>query len=116
MERMRHETKEQLILAMFDNKQHFLYDCVISVGTVNASLVSPREIFLCALTHKAVHIILLHNHPSGDPTPSKEDIRITKMIEAGGVLLGIYLADHIVIGDKCFVSMREQGILQERNE
>ena len=116
MEQLRHQRKEQLILAMFDTKQHFLGDQVISIGTINASLVSPREIFQCALSHKAVHIILLHNHPSGDPTPSKEDIRVTKMIESGGNLLGIYLADHIVIGDKCFVSMREQGILQERNE
>jgi DNA repair protein RadC len=111
MEQLRHETKEKLMLAMFDGKNHFLGDEVISVGTVNASLVSPREIFLKALEKKAVYIIMLHNHPSGDPSPSKEDERVTYLVAKSGELLGITLADHIVIGDSKYVSFREKGIL-----
>ena len=80
-------------------------------GTVNASIVSPREIYLEALRFHAVGIILLHNHPSGDPTPSEADRRITRKIKEAGRLLDIPLLDHIVIGDKKYVSFHEEGYL-----
>ena len=112
MEQLRHEQRERLILAMFDTKNHFLGDEVLSIGTVNSSLVSPREVFLAALRHHAVHIILLHNHPSGDAAPSREDELITKRCAECGRMLGIPLADHIIIGDQCYTSFRECGLLQ----
>ena len=111
MEQLRHETKEKLLLAMFDTKNYFIGDEILSIGTVNSSLVSPREIFIKALQCQAVRIIILHNHPSGDPTPSQEDIRITRRVAECGNLLEISLADHIIIGDNRYISLREKGIL-----
>ncbi len=111
MEQLRHETREKLLLAMFDSKNHFLGDEVLSVGTVNSSLVSPREIYLKSLERQAVNIIILHNHPSGDAAPSNEDKRITSRVAECGHMLGINLADHIIIGDNCYTSFRECGYL-----
>lgn len=114
METLRHEPKEQLLLAMFDAKSNLLGDEVVSVGTVNYSLVSPREIFISALECHAVHIVLLHNHPSGDPTPSDADIQVTHRVMESGRILGIALADHIIIGDNRYMSFRENGLLGQR--
>lgn len=114
MERLRHEPKEHLLTAMFDSKSNLLGDTVISIGTVNNSLVSPREIFLKALEYQAVHIVLLHNHPSGDPTPSDADILVTSRVMKSGNILGITLADHIIIGDNRYTSFRENGLLGQR--
>lgn len=111
MEALRHEPKEQLLLAMFDSKSVLLGDTVISVGTVNSSLVSPREVFIKALEYQAVHIVLLHNHPSGDPSPSEADGQVTQRVKECGALLGIALADHIIIGDNRYMSFRENGLL-----
>ena len=77
------------------------------------SVVSPRELFLEALQKQAVYIILLHNHPSGDPSPSKEDVLVTKRVREGGSLLGIELLDHIIIGDNCYVSFAEEKLLRD---
>lgn len=111
METLRHEPREKLLLAMFDAKCSLLGDEVISVGTVKHSLVSPREVFLKALQYKAVHIVLLHNHPSGDPAPSEADKLVTERIAACGEMMDIALADHIIIGDNSYVSFREKGLL-----
>lgn len=111
METLRHETKEKLILSCFDSKCKLKRDSTISIGTANASLVSPREIFLEALHAQAVHIILLHNHPSGDPTPSPEDIEVTKRVVRCGAMMEIPLSDHIIIGDNRYFSFREKGLL-----
>lgn len=83
----------------------------ISKGTVNASLVSPREIFIRALLVGAVHIVLCHNHPSGDAAPSKQDIAITKKIKEAGELLDVVLADHIIIGGETYFSFHESSLL-----
>lgn len=96
---------------MFDAKSGLLGDEIISIGTVSNSLVSPREIFLKALEYKAVHIVLLHNHPSGDPAPSEADLAVTKRVADSGMVLGIALADHIIIGDNNYISFRENGLL-----
>ncbi len=85
----------------------------ISHGTVSNCLVSPREIFNKALMIGATAIILVHNHPSGYPEPSHEDIRITERIKKAGELIGIELLDHIIIGDKCFISFRKEEILSK---
>lgn len=111
MESLRHETKEHLVLSMFDSRCQLIADQTISIGTCTASLISAREIFLIALEKKAVFIVLLHNHPSGCPNPSEEDILVTKKIKTSGTILDIPLLDHIIIGDNQYFSFNEQGIL-----
>ena len=111
MQEMRFLKQELVKVLFFDTKSHLLGECIVSSGTVNASMMSPREIYLAALNYNAVHIILLHNHPSGDPTPSKEDILATKRVKDAGSLIGIKLMDHIIIGDNRYISLKEQGIL-----
>lgn len=111
MEQLRHLEVEQVLLVMTDSKNRLLRDMVLSKGTVNMSLVSPREVFLQALKMQAVHILLLHNHPSGDPSPSRQDIEITKEIKAASDILNIPLVDHIIIGDNRYVSLKESGYL-----
>ncbi|MCR5793504.1 MAG: DNA repair protein RadC [Lachnospiraceae bacterium] len=111
MQDMRCLMREQVVLVMMDAKSCIIKDEIISVGTVDASILSPREVFIKALEYQAVFIVLLHNHPSGDPTPSGEDIRITQRIERVGQMIGIKLMDHIIIGDNRYVSMKEKGML-----
>lgn len=111
MEEMRHLKQESMKLLMLNTKGKLLGETNVSKGTVNASLITPRELFLKALECEAVSIILIHNHPSGDPSPSREDIINTKRIKEAGSLIGIELIDHIIIGDFRYTSMRERGIL-----
>ena len=111
MEDFRHQEQEHLMVLFLDNKSHLLGEKRLFTGTVNASIVSPREIYLEALKFHAVGIILLHNHPSGDPTPSDADKRMTRKVRDAGGLLDIPLLDHIVLGDKCYVSFHEKGYL-----
>lgn len=112
MEEMRHEPRERLVLLMLDVKGAFLHDCIISMGTVEASLISPREIFIEALKYEAVRIVLVHNHPSGDPEPSSEDIHVTDMVGRLGNIMGIPLIDHVIIGDNTYVSFKERGLIR----
>ncbi len=107
METLRHRKEEVLICGFFDSKCNFLGDVLISKGSVNSSIVSPREIFKAAFDYEAVLFILLHNHPSGDPAPSLEDIQITRRIEKGAQILELKLVDHIIIGDKTYYSFKE---------
>lgn len=111
MQEMRSLKTEQSRLLMFDTKSKLLREEIISIGTVNASIMSPREIFVLAVKYEAVYIILLHNHPSGDPTPSKEDIMVTKRVKEAGQILSISLMDHIIIGDNRYISLKEQGMI-----
>lgn len=111
MEEMRHMEQEQLFAMFLDTKNRFIRDVQISKGTVNASIASPRDIFIEALRHHAVKIILVHNHPSGDPTPSREDFLLTAQVKDGSRLIGLQLADHIIIGDQSFCSFKKEGIL-----
>lgn len=108
MEELRHQEQEVLVLVMVNSKGRLIKDQIISKGTVRSSLISPREIFIEAMRHQAVNILLLHNHPSGIPDPSEEDIALTMRVKEAGALLGIELLDHIIIGDRQAVSMREQ--------
>ncbi len=109
MERLRHEAQETVILVYLDNKNHKIGDEILSVGTVNSSPLSPRDVFIRAAKRGAVNIMLLHNHPSGDPEPSDSDIEITRRISKLGLDLEIHLLDHLVIGDGTYTSLREQG-------
>ena len=111
MEDLRHEKQEHMKLLMLNTKAKLLGETTISKGTVNASLITPRELFIEALQKNAVSIIILHNHPSGDPTPSREDMLTTKRILDAGALIGIELLDHIIIGNNCYMSFREEGML-----
>lgn len=111
MEDLRHEKQEVMKLIMANSKGKLLGETVISKGTVNASLITPREIFIEALHRQAVAIVIMHNHPSGNPTPSEEDIRLTKRISESGNLIGIILLDHIIIGDNCYVSLHNEGVI-----
>lgn len=111
MEQMRHRKEEALWAAFFDAKCNFLGDSEISVGSVNYAYVSPRDVFRKALECNAVFLILLHNHPSGDPTPSEDDRHVTRRIISCGELLGVELADHIIIGDNCYFSFKEEHII-----
>lgn len=111
MEDMRYLQKEEIMLVMLNTKSQIIKDEVISRGTVNASILSPREVFMQALRYNAVYIVLLHNHPSGDPTPSKEDLLMTARIAEAGKLIGILLMDHLIIGDNKYISLKERGFL-----
>lgn len=113
MEELRHEEQEVVICMMSDVKGHFLGDKVLTRGTATGSLVTPREIYMEALRRHAVSLILVHNHPSGDPTPSPDDMQITARIYQAGELLGIHLLDHIIIGDQKYCSFREEGIWEK---
>lgn len=113
MERLRHEEQEHMICVMLDSKNHLLGEQVLTKGISNATLITPREVYLAALQYHAVNLILVHNHPSGDPTPSKCDLEVTERIFDAGEMLGIALLDHIIIGDHRYISFREQGLLNE---
>ena len=111
MEDLRHEEQEVLLLLMLNQRGRLLKERYMFKGTVNASVISPREIFVEALAARAVQIILLHNHPSGDASPSQEDLNVTRRIKEAGQLLGIALTDHIIIGEHTYVSLREEHYL-----
>ena len=112
MEEMRHFKEEHVILLLLDIKCRLIKELTISIGTINQSLLRPREIFIQALKYEAVNLVLLHNHPSGDPTPSKADIFITDKIIEVSEFVGIPLVDHIIIGDCCYISFREKGLVE----
>ncbi len=107
MEELRHKNREEFIVLMLTSKSTLIKKLVLSIGTVNKSLASPREIFVEAIRCNAVCIILIHNHPSGDPTPSRADIDVTRRIKEAGELIEIKLIDHIIIGDNKYTSFSE---------
>lgn len=109
MEQVRYLTREEVHLLLLDGKHSLIREVRLSVGTVNAALSSPREVFLEALKAQAVYVILVHNHPSGDPSPSNQDILLTKRMQRAGQLLGIPVSDHIIIGNQSYYSFREHG-------
>lgn len=111
MEKLRHKRKECVMIACLDAKSQIIKEVFLSSGSVNMSLISPREVFLEALKGEAVSIILLHNHPSGDPTPSQCDLSITRHVKEMGDMLDIPMLDHIIIGDNCYYSFKEKGYI-----
>jgi len=104
------ETKEYFITLHLDGKNRIVCIDEVSVGSLNQSIVHPREVFKTALLSSAAAIVLIHNHPSGDPLPSREDREITRRLKEGGDLLGIRVLDHIIVGDS-YMSFVEQGLL-----
>ncbi len=112
MEEMRHESQEIALVLCLSSKGRLLGKKIISRGTVNSAFITPREIFVEALAHRAASVILLHNHPSGDPAPSMEDIELTNRVFQAGEMIGIPLLDHLIIGDRSYVSMRQSRLLE----
>lgn len=102
--KLAHHKKEHFVLISFDTRNTLLSIDTISIGTLNASLVHPRELFEIAIRHHAASVIIAHNHPSGDPYPSDEDIRVTAKLQEAGKLLGIQVLDHIIVGNDSFYS------------
>jgi len=111
MPRFRYETKESFLAVLLSTKNHVLKTPVISIGSLNASIVHPREVFREAINASAASVILAHNHPSGDPAPSPEDIELTRKLVEAGRLLDIPVLDHVVLGDGKYISFKEKGIL-----
>jgi DNA repair protein RadC len=105
------KTKEELWVAALDMKNRLIIKAEVSKGTLSGSLVHPREVFHVAIRNAAAGIILLHNHPSGDPAPSPEDRKVTLQIAEAGKLLGIPLLDHIIIGNNKYFSFKDNGTL-----
>ena len=105
------KAKEHFKLILLDNRNKIISISTISIGTLNASLVHPREIFKEAIIHNSASVVLAHNHPSGDPEPSEEDIKITERLVESGKILGIEVIDHIVIGKTNFSSFKERGLI-----
>lgn len=101
------ETKEHFLALHLDGKNRILCVDLVSMGSLNQSIVHPREVFKTALVSSAAAIILIHQHPSGDPAPSSEDISITKRLKEAGELLGIKVLDHIIIGQDNYYSLSE---------
>ena len=102
--------RERFLAVLLDGKNRVLGLNEVSVGTLTASLVHPREVFKAALIGNAAAIIVVHNHPSGDPTPSVEDIAITHRLREAGELLGIRILDHVILGDGRYVSFSDEGL------
>ncbi|MBN9653830.1 DNA repair protein RadC [Halobacillus litoralis] len=111
MEEMRDLKQEHFICLFLNTKNQVLHRQTIFIGSLNASIVHPREVFKEAVKRSAASIICAHNHPSGDPTPSQEDIQVTRRLKECGKMIGIELLDHLVIGDRKFISLKEKGYL-----
>lgn len=103
--------KERFLVLLLDGKNRVIREVEISVGSLNQSLVHPREVFNPAVRESAAAIILVHNHPTGDPTPSREDIEITRRLKEAGELMGIRILDHVIIGINQFVSLVDKGLM-----
>ena len=111
MEELRYKKKEYFKILLLNTKNHVISKEEISVGSLSASIVHPREIFSTPLRKSAASIILYHNHPSGDPSPSQEDLQVTRRLVEAGNILGVGVRDHIIIGDGCYFSFKEKGLL-----
>ncbi|EJO5346445.1 DNA repair protein RadC [Clostridium botulinum] len=111
MEDMKYLKQEKLKIIILNTKNIVTYTKDVFIGTLNSSIVHPREIFCEAVKKCGASIIICHNHPSGDPTPSKEDINITLRLKECGKLIGIDLLDHIIIGENKHVSLKQKGII-----
>jgi DNA repair protein RadC len=110
-QRFRREKKEHFLILLLDGKNRLIREVSVSIGSLNQSLVHPREVFSPAVRDSAAAVILVHNHPSGDPAPSREDLEITRRLRQSGETLGIRVLDHIIIGHDTYVSLADRGEL-----
>ena len=105
------EPEEHFCIFCLNNKNKIVGVHTISIGSLNASIVHPREVFKAAMLNNASGIICLHNHPSGDPEPSREDIEITRRLVEAGEIIGIKVLDHVIIGEQGYISTKERGLI-----
>jgi len=105
------KAKEHFKLIILDSRNKILTITNVSIGTLNANLTHPREIFKDAITHNAASVVLVHNHPSGDPEPSEDDLKITKQLTEAGKIMGIEVVDHIIIGQEKYLSFKEKKLI-----
>lgn len=110
-EELETEKQELFIVILQDLKGCVICHEIVAIGTLSEVLVHPREVFYPAIRHKAASLILAHNHPSGDPTPSKEDFHLTQNLIAMGKMMDIPVQDHLIIGQACYTSLRQQGVV-----
>lgn len=105
--------REHFVIFMLSSQNHLQWVHEVSVGSLSSSIVHPREVLGPAIREGAAHLILAHNHPSGDPTPSKEDVLLTRQLMAGAKLLGVIVHDHVVIGNgsEAYASLSEHGLM-----
>ncbi|WP_152654756.1 DNA repair protein RadC [Oceanobacillus sp. CFH 90083] len=111
MEEMRNLAQEHFVALFLNTKNQIIHRQTLFIGSLNASIVHPRELFREAVKRSAASILVCHNHPSGDPTPSQEDILVTKRLVESGKIIGIEVIDHLVIGNERFVSLKQKGYL-----
>lgn len=112
MPEVRHLDREHFKVVLLNTRNQILNIITVSVGSLDTALGHPREVFKEAIRRSSAGIILVHNHPSGDPTPSVDDVKITGRLMEAGKILGIDVLDHIILGDNKFLSMREKGLLE----
>jgi len=110
-EQLRDEKKEHFLAVLLDNKHRVIRDVQISAGSLTASIVHPREVFVPVVRESAAAVLFVHNHPSGDPEPSREDLDITLRLRQAGELMGVRILDHIIIGSNRYVSLADRGLL-----
>ncbi|MBI5222360.1 MAG: DNA repair protein RadC [Candidatus Magasanikbacteria bacterium] len=108
---IRENKKENFIALYLDARNRLIYKETVSVGTLNSSIVHPREVFEPAIRHFAAQIILAHNHPSGDPEPSEDDLVITRRLIEAGKIMGVEITDHVIVGKNSFISFKEKRLL-----
>ncbi|MBI4734430.1 MAG: DNA repair protein RadC [Rubrobacteridae bacterium] len=111
MSEMRHLDREYFKALVLNIKNQVLRCVDVSIGSLNSSIVHPRELFKMVIRHNGAAVIVVHNHPSGDPTPSSEDVGVTKRLAEAGQILGIELLDHVILGDGRFVSLKEYNLM-----
>ncbi|GAB7386554.1 DNA repair protein RadC [Bacillaceae bacterium] len=111
MEELRYLTKEQFVCLFLNTKNQVIGQSTVFVGSLDSSIVHPREIFKEAIRRSSASIICLHNHPSGDPTPSREDIAVTRRLVEAGEIIGIEVLDHVIVGDGRYTSLKEKGFI-----
>jgi len=111
MEEMRYLQQEHFVVLLLNTKNKVIGRETVSVGSLNAAVVHPREVFRAAVKRSAASVICAHNHPSGDPTPSPEDIALTHRLAEAGRVMGIEVLDHLIIGEQAYVSLKERGEL-----
>jgi DNA repair protein RadC len=109
MEDLRYLQQEHFVVLFLNTKNRVIARETLSVGSLNAAIVHPREVFRAAVRRSAASVICVHNHPSGDPTPSPEDLQLTNRLTEAGHIIGIEVLDHVIIGDRSFLSLKERG-------
>ena len=108
-----YETRELFMALNLNSKMQIESKSVISIGNIDSAPVHPREVFGPAVRRGAAAVVVAHNHPSGDPTPSPQDIDVTRRLQKASEILGIRLLDHVIVGNGCFVSMKSEGLFED---